>query len=256
MRWSSGFLKSSWTTLWSMYWTARATRTRGTPICSNCMKAIVPVASCRSVWSTRTPIGSPGRSSPSTRCSARIRRVRFSAIGAPLPTRRRIDLYPRVRDRTPLPDRPGVALADRHLDERADRRGCAMLDDHAPRMRAQRQRERLVRGRGDHAGVRDAGLALVVLLDEEAPRQRAVGLAPRLELQPEHVGQPAAEAQVVVGGGHSRPVTSRAATTTSRPAKASSTARSGTTLTIATPATAPGTASAPSRPESSGRRLP
>src|SRR5215210_8148764 len=80
MRWSSGFLKSSWMTLWSTYCTARSTRTRGTSSCSNCMNAIVPVASWSSVWSTRSAIGRPGSSSPSTRCSRSICRVRFSAI--------------------------------------------------------------------------------------------------------------------------------------------------------------------------------
>src|ERR687894_1312663 len=79
IRWSSGFLKSSWMTLWSMYWTARSTCTRGTSSCSNCMHAIVPVASWSSVWSTRSEMGDPGSSSPSTRCSRRICRVRLSA---------------------------------------------------------------------------------------------------------------------------------------------------------------------------------
>src|SRR3712207_2656612 len=66
-------------TLWSTYWTARSTRTRGTPSCSNCMNAIVPVASWSSVWSIRSPIGEPGSRSPSTRCSRRMRRLRLSA---------------------------------------------------------------------------------------------------------------------------------------------------------------------------------
>src|ERR671914_658409 len=79
IRWSSGFLKSSWMTLWSMYWTARSTCTRGTSSCSNCMHAIVPVASWSSVWSTRSEMGDPGSSSPSTRCSRRICRLRLSA---------------------------------------------------------------------------------------------------------------------------------------------------------------------------------
>ena len=61
MRWSSGFLKSSWMTLWSTYWTARSTLTRGTSSCSNCISAIVPVASWSSVWSTRSEIAAPGR---------------------------------------------------------------------------------------------------------------------------------------------------------------------------------------------------
>src|SRR5215211_4092395 len=88
MRWSSGFLKSSWITLWSTYWTARSTFTRGTSSCSNCIIDIVPVASCSSVWSTRSEIGAPGVSSPSTRCSRRIWRVRFSAIRETYPPRR------------------------------------------------------------------------------------------------------------------------------------------------------------------------
>src|SRR5918999_3695239 len=79
IRWSSGFLWSSWMTLWSMYWTARSTCTRGTSSCSNCMHAIVPVASWSSVWSTRREMGDPGSSSPSTRCSRRICRLRLSA---------------------------------------------------------------------------------------------------------------------------------------------------------------------------------
>src|SRR5215210_601573 len=36
------------------------------------MSAIVPVASWASVWSTRSAISAPGRSSPRTRCSSRI----------------------------------------------------------------------------------------------------------------------------------------------------------------------------------------
>src|SRR3954470_4821669 len=79
IRWSSGFLKSSWMTLWSTYWTARSTLTRGTSSCSNCISDIVPVASWRRVWSIRRAIGSPGSRSPSTRCSRSICRVRFSA---------------------------------------------------------------------------------------------------------------------------------------------------------------------------------
>src|ERR687893_1235136 len=67
-------------TLWSMYCTARSTFTRGTSSCSNCMQAIVPVASWSKVWSIRSAIGSPGLRSPSTRCSLSIWRVRFSAI--------------------------------------------------------------------------------------------------------------------------------------------------------------------------------
>src|SRR4051794_5446352 len=67
-------------TLWSTYCTARSTCTRSTSSCSNCMHAIVPVASCRSVWSTLSEIGSPGFRSPSTRGSSRILRVRLAGI--------------------------------------------------------------------------------------------------------------------------------------------------------------------------------
>src|SRR4051794_16168880 len=95
MRWSSGFLKSSWMTLWSTYCTARSTCTRSTSSCSNCMHAIVPVASWRSVWSTLSAIGSPGSRSPSTRCSSRILRVRLAGI-RPEPTRRDCSLRPRA----------------------------------------------------------------------------------------------------------------------------------------------------------------
>src|SRR6185437_5463376 len=40
------------------------------------MQAIVPVASCASVWSTRRAISWPGTSSPRSRCSSRIVRAR------------------------------------------------------------------------------------------------------------------------------------------------------------------------------------
>src|SRR5215208_5420558 len=79
-RWSSGFLWSSWMTLWSTYWTARSTSTLSTPIRSNCRQAIVPVASCSSVWSILRPTSSPGSSEPLTMWSLRILATRFSAI--------------------------------------------------------------------------------------------------------------------------------------------------------------------------------
>jgi hypothetical protein len=50
----------------------RGTRTLSTPIRSNCRNAIVPVASCRSVWSILKPTSSPGSSEPLTRWSPRI----------------------------------------------------------------------------------------------------------------------------------------------------------------------------------------
>src|SRR5215212_799662 len=67
-------------TLWSTYWTARSTSTLSTPILSNCRQAIVPVASCSSVWSILRPTSSPGSSEPLTMWSLRILATRFSAI--------------------------------------------------------------------------------------------------------------------------------------------------------------------------------
>src|SRR5215211_7583897 len=85
-RWSSGFLKSSWIMLWSTYWTAKGTSTLSTPIRSNCRQAIVPVASCSSVWSILKPTSSPGSSEPLTMCSSSILVTRFSAIAHPRKT--------------------------------------------------------------------------------------------------------------------------------------------------------------------------
>src|SRR5918998_2872717 len=79
-RWSSGFLKSSWMMLWSTYWTARGTCTRSTPIRSNCRQAMVPVASCSSVWSILSAPSSPGSGEPLIMWSLRILVTRFSAI--------------------------------------------------------------------------------------------------------------------------------------------------------------------------------
>src|ERR671910_1766833 len=67
-------------TLWSTYWSARGTRTLSSPIRSNCRQAIVPVASCNSVWSILSPTSSPGSSDPSTMWSSRILVTRFFAI--------------------------------------------------------------------------------------------------------------------------------------------------------------------------------
>jgi hypothetical protein len=60
------------------------------------------------------------------------------------------------------------------------------------------QRHRLVESGGDHAAVRETGRTLVVLLDEEAALRAAVGQLD-LELEPEQVREPAAEAEIVVG---------------------------------------------------------
>src|SRR2546426_11591598 len=54
--------------LWSTYCVAWWIATRSWPICSNSSHASVPVASCRSAWSIRTAISSPGCVVPSARC--------------------------------------------------------------------------------------------------------------------------------------------------------------------------------------------
>src|SRR3954451_5104277 len=210
------------------------------------------------------PIGSPGLRSPSTRWSRRIWRVRFSGtVPLTYPLAARSVSGGRPRDDALLAGRLGASGARRDRDERAHRGRRDVLDRQAPGVRAASQRERLLQRGGDDAGVRGAGRALVVLLDEEAPGDAGVRRALELEVQAEHVGQPAAEAEVVVGealayASSSRgvPRTSRKAMTSMSPAKATCTARSGTTLTIATPATAPGMASGPSTAASRTRMLP
>src|SRR5215212_6528655 len=127
-RWSSGFLWSSWMMLWSTYWTAKSTWTLSTPIRSNCKQAIVPVASCNSVWSILSPTSSPGSSEPLTMWSLRILVTRFSAI-AHHPRRRRA--YHPILHR-----RPGLFVGFRVLSRRARASLCALtthdpLVDHA-----------------------------------------------------------------------------------------------------------------------------
>src|SRR3954453_3784050 len=173
IRWSSGFLKSSWTTLWSMYWTARLTRTRGTPSCSYCMKAIVPVASCSSVWSIRSEIGEPGSRSPSTRCSRRICLVTLSLIGSPCSGQHRTVLF------APGQRLPGAGL-DRH--EGSHRRALGESQGQ-PGDRTGGQ-QRLVKGTGQHAVVQAAVGPLQVLLDEEAALRPVAG-GRELEVQTE-----------------------------------------------------------------------
>src|SRR3954453_16570920 len=161
MRWSSGFLKSSATTLWSMYCTARLTSTRGTSSCSNCMNAMVPVASWSSVWSTRMPIGAPGLRSPSTRCSVRIWRVRFSATAVFLPAscgfgrgcRTLADHLPRDDEHEPGERDPGDALRG-GVD---DRDACDRTGD---------------RGRAEEAAVARADVAVTVLAPGADDRHR------------------------------------------------------------------------------------
>src|SRR4051812_43407554 len=211
MRWSSGFLKSSWMTLWSTYCTARSTFTRGTSSCSYCMNAIVPVASWSNVWSIFSEIGSPGSSSPSTRCSRRIWRVRFSPI-----RRRRLTLdaheYPHgARQAVAFglrlgPQQQPSRLALHHtrleLEELAHGRRLLQRDLEPLRQGGdplvmEQQRHRFPKRRRHNPAVRDARRPLVVLLQEEAA-VHALTVALHLELQAEQVGLPAAEAELVV----------------------------------------------------------
>src|SRR3954463_2433805 len=68
-------------TLWSTYVIASGTATRSTPSSSNCIPAIVPVASSRRTWSTSSTMSSPGSSRPLRRCASRILRVRVRGAG-------------------------------------------------------------------------------------------------------------------------------------------------------------------------------
>ena len=67
--------------------------------------------------------------------------------------------------------------------------------------RVESDRHRLLERAGHHAGMRAAGQALVVLLEEEATAHRAWLPVRRLELhlEPEQVRVSAAEAELVVG---------------------------------------------------------
>src|SRR5688500_13128988 len=60
-----------------MYATARLGTMRGNPSASNCKKAIVPLVSVSSTWSTEIPISSPTTGFPATRCSSMSLRVRL-----------------------------------------------------------------------------------------------------------------------------------------------------------------------------------
>src|SRR6266516_6512562 len=71
-RWSSALRWSNCSILWSTYCMARSTFTSWSPSASNSMQAMVPVASCSSVWSILRAISSPGARRPSTRCASRI----------------------------------------------------------------------------------------------------------------------------------------------------------------------------------------
>ncbi len=227
MRWSSGFLKSSWMTLWSMYWTARSTLTRGTSSCSYCMQAIVPVASWSSVWSTRSAIGEPGVSSPSTRWSFRIWRERFSGmcVGAPVwwglkrylcsggrrtspvPWRAARRRPPRTRSaltRSGSPSRSSTAaLSSTNAPIGASPRQVELEASQLPveALGAERQRHRLLERRRQHAWMGESGRPLVVLLHEEAAAHPAI-LGLDLDMEAEDVDAAAPEAQIVVAERH------------------------------------------------------
>src|SRR5919109_1368983 len=145
-RWSSGFLKSIWRMLWSTYTTAVSTWTRSTPKSSNCIIAIVPVASCASVWSTRSAISVPGTRSPRTRWSSRIVRARD---GTPSVSQERADALDglEVMVMAHGPDRPTVderlvhgevEAVVRPLHARAVERALAVLDGDSPAARTAR----------------------------------------------------------------------------------------------------------------------
>src|SRR3954454_16312451 len=263
IRWSSGFLKSSATTLWSMYCTARETATRGTSSCSNCMKAIVPVASCSSVWSTRMPIGSPGLSSPSTRCSRRIRRVRFSAIVPRLPARRRVSRGRRAfADHLPRDDEHESGERDLHdalghdVDDgdTGDRPGDgrraeqpAVAQAHvAVAVLAPRADDR---HRHDRQQRRRLGIDLV---EPEEHRQR--GDEEDAAADSEQAGEQSRERADDDRGDH---LSARsAAATTSTTANSSRTVRTGTRCCSQVPAITPPTAGTPTSRPSSTCRLP
>src|SRR5919108_6198401 len=96
-----------------MYCTARSTLIRGSPSSSNCISAIVPVASCSSAWSMRIEIGLPGLSSPSTRCSFRIWRVRLAGMCSPRAyPASRPEATPRLGDQALIGGRGGGGVAD------------------------------------------------------------------------------------------------------------------------------------------------
>src|SRR3954466_4205916 len=91
------FLSSICSTLWSTYKTASGTATSSTPSISNCIPAIVPVASSTRIWSTSIRMSCPGTSSPSTRWLRSSFWVRFA--GRPWPEERVISHRPHMRSR-------------------------------------------------------------------------------------------------------------------------------------------------------------
>src|ERR687886_612268 len=263
IRWSSGFLKSRATTLWSMYCTARSTSTRGTSSCSNCMNAIVPVASWSSVWSTRMPIGSPGSRSPSTRCSLRILRVRLSGTGRYLPAlwgvsraRRRSSDHLRRDDE----HEPGERHLDRALGQQVDDRDArdGARDRRRPEHRAVAQADVAVAALAPGAHERhrhdreQRGRLRVDLAEAEEDGQR--GHEEDAAADAEEPGQDARERADDDRGDH-RSARSAAATTRTT-ANSSRTVRTGTRCCSHVPATTPPTAGTPTRSPSATWRLP
>src|ERR1700733_328360 len=162
----------------------------------------------------RIEIGRPGFSSPSTRCSLRIWRVRLSGTGpAPFATASRSEPTLRLRHYAPVGRRGGGGVSDRtltsldpglHLEVGADRRVGSERDLEGLRPRAKPTGERhgLAQRRTHYAFVRIATIGpLVILLDETAPRHRVRTDLIDLEQQSEQVGAAAPEAQLV---GHER----------------------------------------------------
>src|SRR5581483_1855197 len=139
---------------------------RGTPSSSNCMSAIVPVASWSNAWSIFSEMGEPGLSSPSARCSRRIWRVRFSAtlpifvpagscwLTAAERARRRGDpfaLAARRGDPFAYAARRGAVRPHLDLQERSNGNLLLEFDFEFsdPRLRAGRQHHRLAESSGD-----------------------------------------------------------------------------------------------------------
>src|SRR3954454_19968352 len=117
LRWSSP------STLWSTYVIASGTATRSTPSSSNCIPAIVPVASSSRTWPTSSTMSAPASSRPSRRCDSSSLWVSVRATGA--------GWYDRGRGRRPVPAgaaarAPGRAQPPRRAaPRRAGPRGSA-----------------------------------------------------------------------------------------------------------------------------------
>lgn len=125
-RWSAMLRSSACSRLWSTYCTDTSVATRSRPMPSSSSITIVPVASCVSVWSIRSPISEPGVISPDSRCEAMSLRATFDPIGAGYPdSRRDTPGARRTGDRDPgVPDSGSCrssldALGREHLERAA-----------------------------------------------------------------------------------------------------------------------------------------